>query len=118
MKKPIKINLIFAMILMLSVGLNSMDMKNKRAFTLDDVYQIKGISGLNISPDGQQLLFSVTAYELEPGKRNSEVYLLDLKTGQQIQLTVQDKSDSHPFWSGDGQKIYFLSNRKDGTQIW
>ena len=37
MKKPIKINLIFAMILMLSVGLNSMDMKNKRAFTLDDV---------------------------------------------------------------------------------
>jgi dipeptidyl aminopeptidase/acylaminoacyl peptidase len=118
MKKPIKINLIFTMILMLSVGLNSMNVKNKRAFTLDDVYRIKGISGLNISPDGQQLLFSVTAYELKTGKRNSEVYLLDLKTGHQIQLTVQDKSDFNPFWSGDGQKIYFLSNRKDGTQIW
>ncbi len=118
MKINVKISLIFALILMLSVGSYTRDMKNKRAFTLEDVYRIKGISGLSISPDGQKLLFTVSSYELKKGKRNSEIHLMDLKTEQQIQLTVHEKSDFHPIWSADGKKIYFISTRKDGSQIW
>ena len=90
----------------------------ERPFTIADVYEVRGISGLNLSPDGQKLLFSVTTYELEKGQKNSDIYLLDLSSGSQIRLTFHEKSDFDPFWSADGQKIYFISTRKDGPQMW
>ena len=112
------VNLILILILVFAISLHSGHVNKKRAFTLEDVYRIKSISGLCVSQDGSKLLFSVTAYDLQKGARNSDIHMLNLKSGQQIQLTVQEKSDNQPFWSGDGRSIYFLSNRKGGTQIW
>jgi dipeptidyl aminopeptidase/acylaminoacyl peptidase len=118
MKKVVMMSCISTMILVFALSVHGGNVAKKRAFTLEDVYRIKGISGLSISPDGHRLLFSMTSYDLKKGKRNSEIHLLNLKTGQQVQLTVQEKPDYHPFWSGDGRNIYFLSSRQGGTQIW
>lgn len=118
MNKIIKISSICTLILIFTLSVHSGNVDKKRAFTLEDIYRIKGINGLSISPGGDKLLFSVTSYDLKKGKRNSEIHLLNLKTGQLIQLTVQEKSDTHPFWSTDGRNIYFLSGRRGSTQIW
>jgi dipeptidyl aminopeptidase/acylaminoacyl peptidase len=90
----------------------------RRAFTISDGYRIKGISGLSLSPDGAKLLFSVTAYGLDKGEKNSDIYLLDLISGRQNRLTFNTAADYDPFWSSDGHTIYFLSDREDGVQIW
>ena len=90
----------------------------KRAFQIEDLYRLKGISALALSPDGKQLLFQLSTQDLRKAKRNSQVWMLEVATGQSRQLT-QAKSSSHsPQWSKDGKTVFFLSSREGGSQLW
>lgn len=90
----------------------------KRAFTIEDLYHLKGISGLNLSPDGTKLLFQVSSQDLKKAKRNTQIWMLDLGTGAPRQLSFAEKSSRSPLWSKDGKRIFFLSNREGGSQLW
>ncbi|MCU0289310.1 MAG: DPP IV N-terminal domain-containing protein, partial [Acidobacteria bacterium] len=90
----------------------------KKPFSIDDIYRLKNISGLKISPDGKKLLFSVTESNLKEGKTNSDIFLLNVKNNEILQLTFDKSAESDPFWSPDGKKIYFISDRQDGNQLW
>lgn len=66
-----------------------------------------------ISPDGTQLLWrriAPTGGKSASG-RNSEVFWMDLATGEQRNLTQHQAYDGWPAWSPDGQRIAFASNR-------
>lgn len=106
---------ILIFLILFSINLLSTE---KRAFTIDDLYNLKSINGLEISADGKKLLFSVTGYNLEKGESSSDIYLLNIIDGNLKQLTFDKKSDYSPSWSLDGRKIYFLSNREKGNQLW
>ncbi|MDQ1355290.1 MAG: hypothetical protein QG657_5600 [Acidobacteriota bacterium] len=106
---------IFILILVCSLNLFSAE---KKPFAIDDLYRLKGIGGMRISPDGNKLLFTVTESRLKEGKTNSDVFLLNLSTGETTQLTFDPGADTDPFWSTDGKKIYFISSRQDGSQLW
>ena len=109
------IRLIVILFLVFSVSLSA---AVKRGFTIDDLYRVKSPAGLDISPDGKKLLFSMTEYEMKKGSSNSDVFLLDLTDGKLQQLTFGESADASPFWSLDGRKIYFISNREGGDQLW
>ena len=85
----------------------------KRAFSIADLFCIKGISDPQIAPDGSQIAFVVTEYNLEKGKRNSDIWLVDSDGSSLRQLTRSPKSDSHPRWSPDG-KWLTLTRRSVG----
>ena len=66
-----------------------------------------------VSPDGTQLLWrriAPTGGKSESG-RNSEVFWMDLKSGEQRNLTSNQAYDGWPAWSPDGRRIAFASNR-------
>ncbi|MDQ1706804.1 MAG: hypothetical protein QOJ88_15 [Pyrinomonadaceae bacterium] len=90
----------------------------KRAFTIEDLYRVKNISELHLSPDGKTVIFVVTTSDLARAKHPSHIWALDLKgdtTGQQPrQLTSGDKSESSPSFSPDGKQILYVSS-KDGA---
>ncbi|MEJ2634820.1 MAG: S9 family peptidase [Calditrichia bacterium] len=90
----------------------------KKAFTIADLYHIKGISDPRISPDGKKIAFVVTKYSLEEGKSNSEIYLMNTDGSGLRQLTSNDESDSHPRWSPDGKSLMFVSSRSGKAQAW
>ncbi len=108
----------FISIFILLLTISFLYSAEKRAFTIDDLYRIKSISGLSLSPDGKRLAFVVTEYFLKKGKSNSDIYLLDLKTSRLTRLTYNEKADYSPFWSKDGEYLYFISTRKGGPQLW
>ena len=90
----------------------------KKPFALDDLYRIKSIGSLKLSPDGTKLLFSVTSYDSVAADTKTHLYQLNLTTNELRQLTFHDQGDFNPFWSPNGMNIYFLSTRESGVQLW
>ncbi len=77
----------------------------------------RGISDLQLSPDGSRLAFTVS----EPPKgdaRNSDIWVLDLRTKEARRFATSPKDDRSPRWSPDGRRLAFLSNREEKTQIY
>jgi dipeptidyl aminopeptidase/acylaminoacyl peptidase len=90
----------------------------KRAFQIDDLYRLKGVQHLALSPDGSRLAFEVSSQDLRAVKRSTQIWILEVGTGATKQLTFSGKADTAPQWSKDGKTLYFLSSREGGSQLW
>jgi len=90
----------------------------KRAFHIEDLYRLKGVQHLALSPDGSKLAFEVSSQDLKASTRSTQLWLLEVASGQVKQLTFSGKSDTAPQWSKDGKTLYFLSSRSGGSQLW
>lgn len=86
----------------------------KRAFTIEDLYRVKNISDLHVSPDGKSVIFVVTTSDLARAKRTGHIWMMDIDGHNLRQLTRDDDSGSSPSFSPDGTKILFISS-KDGS---
>lgn len=81
------------------------------------LWQFGRISGGVVSPDGTKLLYSVRNYDLAANKGNSDLFVLDTKSGKSQRLTETPFSEMEAQWSNDGF-IWFMSSEKEGLQIW
>ena len=90
----------------------------KRAFVIEDLYRLKGVQHLALSPDGAKLAFEVSSQDLKAATRNTQIWMMDAASGQAKQFTFSGKSDTAPQWSKDGKTLYFLSSRSGGSQLW
>jgi dipeptidyl aminopeptidase/acylaminoacyl peptidase len=93
----------------------------KRPFTIEDFYLVQWLSGLDRSPDGSNLVYSLGATDLPRGKRNSDLWMVPAAGGDARRLTwTADASESEPAYSPDGEWIAFVAQRGEQTagQIW
>lgn len=65
------------------------------------------------SPDGTKIAF--VSY---PENELSEIYVMEIATGEVKRLTVAPGVDGKPAWSPDGTKIAFVSNRSGHFEIY
>jgi dipeptidyl aminopeptidase/acylaminoacyl peptidase len=91
---------------------------DKKPFEIEDLYRLKFVRQLALSPDGGSLLFTLDAYDLQKGKTFSDIYRLDLATKKTRRLTYGESADYGPLWGKDARYIYFLSSRDEGAQLW
>src|SRR5215203_2966416 len=77
--------------------------------------KFKAVGTPRVSPDGKKMVYTVNEAVMTADKSEfvTQIWMADLATKQNIQLTFGDKSSTNPKWSPDGSWIAFTSNRKD-----
>ncbi|MFK7957139.1 MAG: prolyl oligopeptidase family serine peptidase [Lysobacterales bacterium] len=87
-------------------------------FTADHLVALSRVGAPGISPDGTQVVFTLRTTDMTANKGRYDLWLASVHTGQLRQLTSHQANDTDPVWSADGRKIFFLSNRAGGSQVW
>ncbi len=77
--------------------------------------KLKTVGSPRVSPDGKRVVYTVTEAVTTPDKSEflTQIWLGNIATKENIQLTFGEKSSTNPRWSPDGNWIAFTSNRKD-----
>ncbi|HUU29103.1 MAG TPA: DPP IV N-terminal domain-containing protein [archaeon] len=74
-------------------------------------FGLDGILTPSFSPDGEKIVFS----GIDGGESN--LYLVDIKTGKLTQLTADKYTQRDPVFSPDGKKIAFTTEYGPGTDL-
>lgn len=91
----------------------------KRKLRPSDVYRIKSIGDVRVSPDAKWVSYILTTVDSAKDKRNSHLWMMSLDGQQSIQLTHGPDGVSSPRWSPDGKYISFSSSRQGkNSQVW
>jgi dipeptidyl aminopeptidase/acylaminoacyl peptidase len=86
----------------------------KRAFTIEDLYRIRAISDVHVSPDGKSVVYAVASLNLARAERVSHIWTMNVDGRNARQITNGDKGESSPAFSPDGRWISY-SNAADGN---
>ena len=90
----------------------------KRAITFEDFIAMKAVSDPQLSPDGRWVAYAVATPSLTDNRNVSRIWLAEVATGANRQLSQGPGSDRSPRWSPDGRTLAFLSTRQNGAQVW
>lgn len=83
----------------------------KRAFTIEDLYRVKGVSSVSLSPDGKTVCYTASSSDLKNQKSGSDIYIMNAD-GSHAKALTEDGKSSSAVWSKDGKSIFLLIMRK------
>jgi dipeptidyl aminopeptidase/acylaminoacyl peptidase len=95
-----------------------------RKLTLDDLWSLKNMNTIAVSPDGKRVAFVMSGTDKASNAYQSAIWLLQLDEQGHVvsearQLTGGTKSDTNPAWAPDSKSLLFVSNREgEQNQLW
>jgi Tol biopolymer transport system component len=86
--------------------------------SIAEIMNYHSLGEVQIASQGKGVVFVVTTPNLDSNVLDSNLWYLDPSTVDNYPLTQAPKRDWHPRWSPDGQRVAFLSDRGEKTNIW
>jgi len=90
----------------------------KRAFTIQDLYRIRNIGDLHVSPDAKTVLFTLQTSDLSKAKQVRHIWMMDADGKNVRQFTFGEKGESSPIFSPDGKQIAFITTRDGDDNLY
>lgn len=78
----------------------------------------RGMLGLSFSPDGRTLAYAAPVTVTLIPTTASDIWQMEMATGEERRLTSDSTLDAYPAYSPDGRWLAFLSERSGSRQIW
>lgn len=76
------------------------------------------MGGVQISPKGDKVLYSVSYFSVPDDKSNSELFVMNTDGTNQTQITKTAAREAAAKWMNDGERIAFLSSESGSMQLW
>jgi dipeptidyl aminopeptidase/acylaminoacyl peptidase len=89
----------------------------RRAIVPDDLFRFRFLMGADLAPDGQTVVYALSRTDVDANADYTDLFLLDLESGTERQLTDGDAHYSSPAFSPSGDAIAFLSTQSGAPQI-
>ncbi len=94
-------------------------------FTVDHAIDMKNVGSVALSPDGRQLLYTVSDLDWDDNERDSHLWIANFD-GSDARPFTAEEGDGSPRWSPDGRWVAFTRDADEdadddaakGRQIW
>lgn len=90
----------------------------QKPFTLEDLYRLRGIGDVRISPDGKTVAATITTNNLAKGKSDKHIWMMNVDGSNARQFTFSDNGESSPIFSPDGSSIAFIRARDGNDNLY
>lgn len=102
---------VFALVVVFSVNAQS-------RLTPELMWKLGRVNEMQVSPDGKTVLYTITYYNLEENKGNTDIYAIPSLGGIPVKLTDTKTSEFNILWRPDGKKIAYISAESGSAQIY
>lgn len=91
---------------------------SQNVLTIEKLLTLNRMGGAVVSLDGTNVLFTLSKANIDDNKLYTDICLYDLKSSTYKVITADNKISRSDFqWTND-QTIWYISNEKDGFQVW
>lgn len=99
------------------IGKSDIRIKDGR-MTPEALWAMGRIGGMNVSPDGKKVVYTVAYYSVPENKSNREVFVMNADGSDNKQITKTGFAENEAVWIKGGTKIAFLCNESGSSQLW
>ena len=99
------------------IGESDIRIKDGR-MTPEALWAMGRIGGMNVSPDGKRVVYTVAYYSVPENKSNREVFVMNADGSDNKQITKTGFAENEAVWIKGGTKIAFLCNESGSSQLW
>jgi dipeptidyl aminopeptidase/acylaminoacyl peptidase len=99
------------------IGKQQPKIENGR-MTPEVLWSFGRVAGVQVSPDGTKILYSVSYYSVPQNKSNSELFVMNTDGSDKTQITKTPVREASAKWMKDGEHIAFLSSETGTMQLW
>jgi dipeptidyl aminopeptidase/acylaminoacyl peptidase len=100
------------------LGIVSTTAAAKAPFTVDAMMRLARIGDPQLSPDGKSVAFTVQSADVPNNTTTTQIYAVPVAGGAPQKLTNEGNTNTRPRWSPDSKRIFFISDRSNGSQVW
>ncbi len=104
---------------------NEAPLITKNQLTLDSdimtpevLWSFGRLGDVQVSPDGEIILYGVSYYSIEQNRSNRELFVMNADGSGKVQLTETPQNEFNAVWHPDGSRIVYLSSASGEVQAW
>ncbi|MBR4980235.1 MAG: peptidase S9, partial [Bacteroidales bacterium] len=86
--------------------------------TPEALWAMGRIGGVQVSPDGKKILYTVSYFSVKENKSHSVICMMNADGSDNKVLTKTAKSQYSPVWLNFGEKIAYISAEDGSSAVW